>query len=340
MKTFLRCAAVTLALLALSGCAKPNTDPAETLKPSENPTTAVTTPTTPTAPGQTGWVTVDKKIYYYLPDGSCVVGKTKIGENTYYFDQIGILQSGWVTLDGEQFYFNNDGTMQVGWLSIDGTQYYFMPDGAMARGQVEIDGKNYFFTSAGAEVLVVNPWNHLPEDYDPDLVTFGEPMGKDGSQVSRVCYDALEEMINDCNKECPTVYVISSYRSYDYQAGLFENRIQRFQNEGYSREEAERLAATVVAQPGTSEHHTGLAVDIIDTRSWELTEIQETLPGQQWLMENCWRYGFVLRYPEGTTDSTGIIYEPWHYRYVGKELAEELHNSKLTLEQYLENLTD
>ena len=243
-------------------------------------------------------------------------------------------------MDGKTYYCLRDGSYITGWTTIDGQDYYFRPDGTMAQGQVEIDGQNRFFTSTGAEVLVVNPWNAVPEGYDPDLVTVSEEISREGTKVSRSCYDALVQMITDCNKECPTVYIISSHRTYDYQAGLFENRIQRFQNEGYSRDEAETLAAAVVARPGTSEHHLGLAVDIIDTRSWDLTEIQETLPGQQWLMENCWRYGFILRYPKGTTDSTGIIYEPWHYRYVGTELAKELYDAGLTLEQYLEDLTD
>ena len=103
-------------------------------------------------------------------------------------------------------------------------------------------------------------------------------------------------------------------------------------------DQAKNEAAKVISVPGTSEHHLGLAVDIVDTRSWNLNEEQENLPGQKWLMNNCWRYGFILRYPVGTEEQTGIIYEPWHYRYVGTELAEELHKSGLTLDEYLKNL--
>ena len=318
MKTFFRCAAVFLALMMLSGCTKPNTNPTESTPPTGNPTVP-SNPTDPSESAKTGWVTVDGKTYYYLRDGSCMTGKVEISGKTYYFDSAGVMQTGWITLDN--------------------LSYYFLPDGAMAVGQVEIDGRNRFFTADGQEVLVVNPWNALPDGYDPDLITMGEPYGKDGTQVSRVCYEALKQMIDDCNKECPRVYIISSFRSVEYQEGLFENRIQRFQNEGYSREEAEKLAASVVARPGTSEHHTGLAVDIIDTRSWDLTEIQETLPGQQWLMANSWRYGFILRYPKDTIESTGIIYEPWHYRYVGVELATAVFESGLTLEEYFESLS-
>ena len=111
-------------------------------------------------------------------------------------------------------------------------------------------------------------------------------------------------------------------------------------NPSLSREEAEIEAAKTVAIPGTSEHQLGIAVDIIDTQNWSLVEEQENLEGQQWLMENCWRYGFILRYPKGTTDITGIIYEPWHYRYVGLELAQEIHGLGITLEEYLDMLTE
>ena len=89
-----------------------------------------------------------------------------------------------------------------------------------------------------------------------------------------------------------------------------------------------------VALPGTSEHHLGLAVDILNNKE----------AGKQaldWLGQHCWEYGFILRYPENTTDITGIIYEPWHYRYVGKEVAQEIHElGDITLEEYIQNLTE
>ena len=343
-------------LLILSGCGKQNSDPTI---PSGNDPGQQPTETAPTAPGKAGWVMADGKTYYFLPDGSVITGKVTIGEHTYCFDSTGLMLTGWQELGGKQYYFDDQGHMHKGWLElggkrhyftdtgdaasgwlkVEGTTYYFLAKGEMARGKVEIDGRNRFFTSAGKEVLVVNPWNAIPEDYDPDLVSVSSDIRQSGTKVSSVCYDALVEMINDCNAESPQVHILSSYRTYDYQAGLFENRIQRFENQGYSRAEAEKLAAAVVARPGTSEHHSGLAVDIIDTREWSLEETQADLPGQQWLMKNSWKYGFILRYPKGTTDSTGIIYEPWHYRYVGKELAKELYEAGQTLEEYLDALT-
>jgi D-alanyl-D-alanine carboxypeptidase len=164
--------------------------------------------------------------------------------------------------------------------------------------------------------------------------------GVEGSKVDRSCYNALIEMIDDCNAQCPRAAVISSYRTWEYQQKLFDNKVNRLMKAGLSQEDAQTQAATVVAVPGTSEHQLGLAVDIIDTRSWQLDESQEDQPAQKWLMENSWKYGFILRYPPDTTEFTGIIYEPWHYRYVGKEIAAELHELGVTLEEYLRDLTE
>ena len=257
----------------------------------------------------------------------------------YYLYEDGSFARGWLELDGKKYYFNEDGILQTGWLELDGKTYYLREDGAMARGQVQIGEKNYFFTSAGAPILLVNPWNYVPEDYSPDLVKLSNKIAYEGAQVDRSCYEALVAMMADCNKNSgATVYILSAYRSHSTQTKNFNNKVNRLINEGYSPEQARIEAAKVVAVPGTSEHELGLAVDIIDTRIWDLVNEQANLPGQKWLMENCWRYGFVLRYPEDKTAITGIVYEPWHYRYVGTEVAAELHTSGLTLEEYIQSL--
>ena len=92
----------------------------------------------------------------------------------------------------------------------------------------------------------------------------------------------------------------------------------------------------MVAVPGTSEHQLGLAVDIVDKSYQILDKKQETTAVQKWLMEHAWEYGFILRYPNGTTDLTGIIYEPWHYRYVGRDAAADIRDKGVTLEEYIE----
>ncbi len=242
---------------------------------------------------------------------------------------------GWVELDGEKYYYQN-GTALTGWLQLADGLYYLRSDGTMARGEEEIDGVRHYFTSAGREILLVNPWNYVPEGYEPTLRALPTSISLEGKEVDDACYDALVEMMNACKAAGHNVCVVSAYRTHSYQEYLFERQVtKQMANYGYTREEAEKAAATISAIPGTSEHQLGLAVDIVDTQSWELSEIQETLAGQQWLMENSWKYGFILRYPNDTTEETGIIYEPWHYRYVGTEVAAELHESGQTLEAYL-----
>lgn len=130
--------------------------------------------------------------------------------------------------------------------------------------------------------------------------------------------------------------ICSSFRTYDYQENLFENRIERAEREEHLEGiEAEEAAAFWVAPPGASEHQTGLAVDIVDADYLELDEGQEETATQQWLMIHCAEYGFILRYPTDKSATTGIGYEPWHYRYVGKEAASAITQSGLCLEEWL-----
>ena len=130
--------------------------------------------------------------------------------------------------------------------------------------------------------------------------------------------------------------ICSSFRTYDYQENLFKNRIERAEREEHLEGiEAEEAAAFWVAPPGASEHQTGLAVDIVDADYLELDEGQEETATQQWLMIHCAEYGFILRYPTDKSATTGIGYEPWHYRYVGKEAASAITQSGLCLEEWL-----
>ena len=130
--------------------------------------------------------------------------------------------------------------------------------------------------------------------------------------------------------------ICSSFRTYDYQENLFENRIERAEREEHLKgTEAEEAAAFWVAPPGASEHQTGLAVDIVDADYLELDEGQEETATQQWLMIHCAEYGFILRYPTDKSAITGIGYEPWHYRYVGNEAASAVAQSGLCLEEWL-----
>ncbi|MBO5700878.1 MAG: M15 family metallopeptidase [Clostridia bacterium] len=179
-------------------------------------------------------------------------------------------------------------------------------------------------------LVLINPWHPLPEDYTFELTTV---TGK--YQVDSRCADALKAMLADCKAAGYTPYICSAYRTWDDQVYLFDKKVKSFTDKGYSEAEAKVLAAKETAVPGTSEHQLGLAADILCTsRPW-LDEGQANTETQKWLMANCHKYGFILRYPKGTTDITGIIYEPWHYRYVGVEIATEIMTRGITLEEYL-----
>ena len=123
---------------------------------------------------------------------------------------------------------------------------------------------------------------------------------------------------------------VSGYRTYDRQKINFENRIAVYQNQGYSKAKATDLAAQVILPPGTSEHNAGLAMDIVS-----LETSFENTAAFRWLCENAADYGFIMRYPKDKTDITKITYEPWHWRFVGIEMAKDIKSSGKTLEEYL-----
>jgi len=186
-------------------------------------------------------------------------------------------------------------------------------------------------TSSKSSLILVNKWNPIPDDYAVDVKEL-----PNHQRVAAVCYDDLMLMLSDCEDAGLNPVVCSGYRTLKDQNTLFNNKVKRVMEQGYDQQTAVLLAGTEVAYPGTSEHHTGLAVDIVDRDYPVLDASQESRPTQQWLLENCWKYGFILRYPSDKTTLTGIIYEPWHYRYVGREAAEEIYKQGICLEEYLQ----
>lgn len=185
------------------------------------------------------------------------------------------------------------------------------------------------------QLLLVNPWNSMPEGYRVELKRL-----RNGHAVDARAYPDLQRMLDDCRAAGLRPLICSSYRSQETQQRLYENKIRQLMREGLSREEATAQAGAVVAVPGTSEHQTGLAVDLVDKSYQHLDDAQASTEVQQWLMENSWKYGFILRYPEEKSDVTGIIYEPWHYRYVGEPAAREMRELGLCLEEYIEWLDE
>ena len=180
-------------------------------------------------------------------------------------------------------------------------------------------------------LILVNPWHKLPEGYTVETTTL-----LNGESIDSRCYSALSQMLNDCQEQSGGIPIVcSSYRPHEKQVLLYDDQVKSLMSAGKTKEEAEKEAGTVVAVPGTSEHELGLAVDICDSENQLLDESQADTNTQKWLMENCWKYGFILRYPKNKSDITGIIYEPWHYRYVGNEVAREIQESGICLEEYL-----
>ena len=303
----------------------------------------------------TGWQTIEGTPYYFLENGQAASGTLIIGEKRHHFttggvpatgwfeyegrhiflDQTGTACTGWQRIYGMPYYFDEMGFPYSGWLEQNGKTYYLNPDGSAARGYHLIDGVVHYFASNGEKILLVNPWNHLPEDYTVNLKEIYE-----GHQVAAEAYPDLQQMLSDCEAAGCAPIVCSAYRSQEYQEMLYQRKIDRLMKTGMKRKQAEATAGTVVAIPGTSEHQLGLALDIIDDSNRTLDRSQENTQTQQWLMAHSWEYGWILRYPNGKTDLTGIIYEPWHYRYVGKEIAAELHSLDMCLEEYFNMLTN
>lgn len=180
-------------------------------------------------------------------------------------------------------------------------------------------------------LILVNGEHPLSQDFSvPELTQL-----KNGHAIDSRVYPSLQAMMDAARGAGYEPLICSSFRTWDKQAELFERKVSSCMDQAADREEAEALAAVWVARPGASEHQAGLAVDIVDKGYQLLDQAQEDRPVQQWLMEHCAEYGFILRYPTDKSALTGVGYEPWHYRYVGEEAAKAIMDGGLCLEEYL-----
>ena len=173
-------------------------------------------------------------------------------------------------------------------------------------------------------LTIVNKYNYVTRDYIPkDLIEINN------LKINKEAYEAYLEMKEAMNKDNLNIRIISAYRSYDYQENLYNN---------YLKYETRTLVDTYSARPGYSEHHTGLAIDIdngqLDYNKFYLTK------EFNWMNDNAYKYGFILRYPKDKEKITGYKYEPWHYRYVGKEVAEYIKKHNSTYEEYYYEFID
>ena len=184
-------------------------------------------------------------------------------------------------------------------------------------------------------MILVNCWNPAPEGLTVELEEI-----EHGYHVDARIAEDLRTMLEDARAQGLSPWICSAYRSHEKQVRLYNSKVREYLNEGYSTEDARSEAGKWVAVPGTGEHETGLAVDIVALDYQLLDEGQEETMEQQWLMENSWKYGFILRYPNNRSEKTGIYYEPWHYRYVGKETAKIIYEMDICFEEYLEAISD
>ncbi|MGM9631712.1 MAG: D-alanyl-D-alanine carboxypeptidase family protein [Eubacteriales bacterium] len=200
----------------------------------------------------------------------------------------------------------------------------------------------YISSSEEYIYILANKQNPLKEGFavpDEDLTEIPSQYRKDSRiYLYTTAEMALEAMMQDMYEAGHTdTYVTSAYRSYEYQEWLFNKYIEQEMAGGLSREDAIEKVLTYSSEPGKSEHHTGLCIDFTTKSIGGVVEdVFETTEVYAWLIENSWKYGFVLRYPSDKMDITGYSYEPWHYRFVGLKVASEMHQTGLCYEEYLE----
>lgn len=206
----------------------------------------------------------------------------------------------------------------------------------LVRDHAFVNGDYVEYTKTGVEeldewyLLLTNRWNPVGESFEPKSLVLAET-GVANGKIDARAYGAYLDMVEAASNDGVNIYGVSIYRTYNYQKNLFERRVNDRMNEGLTREEAEAKVATGTALPGTSEHQIGLAVDFNQIK----TSFENTKAGK-WLRNNCTDYGFILRYPADKTDITGIIYEPWHFRFVGIKHAKRMEELDMCMEEYVE----
>jgi len=187
--------------------------------------------------------------------------------------------------------------------------------------------EGYFFISDYDRVVVNKNYvltsNYKPNDLVPVKIDFLPEVTEEERYMTAESAKAVEEMVDAASKDAIYLYGLSGYRSYETQKNLYEYNVET-QGESYSDK--------YVAKPGASEHQLGEAMDLATSSGW----IYEGCPEANWIANNAYKYGFIVRYEAGKEDITGYNYEPWHVRYVGSEMAEKIYNDRITLEEFAE----
>lgn len=186
-------------------------------------------------------------------------------------------------------------------------------------------------------MVLVNHTSKMPDDYTFDTKECGSATAVNKTLQTVAC-DAFLSMQKAAAADGVTVWMQSGYRSVKYQTSLYERKTKYYLDKGYDNAAAKEKAAAVVNPPGYSEHNCGLAADLNSPEHTGLDEGFEKTAAFRWLCEHAGDYGFILRYPKDAEDKTEIIYEPWHWRYVGVENAAKINASGLCFEDYIETL--
>ena len=174
-------------------------------------------------------------------------------------------------------------------------------------------------------LVVINKDNPIPNNYMIALSSY------QGKQINSALKNDLNDMVTAASRAGVRIFICSGYRSIGHQTRLFNAEVLRRRRQGHSEKEAQLRAAMVVARPKTSEHNTGLAIDFNCVRD-DFYKTKEFA----WLINNAHKYGFILRYAKDKVDKTCVVYEPWHFRYVGKEHSSKIIESGLCLEEYIQ----
>lgn len=318
-----RIIAVLLLLIILftfSCCKKDEVDPFGNTVPEEMSTTENTTE----APSAEESTTEKGKILYATavvnvreePNTDCdVIGQLSLGESIELIEH---LDNGWsaVRYSGERYYISTQYLSEK--KPSDKTEFV----DPLAAERIVVDP-----TEGNPYLVVVNAKRAADETYKPVLTEIFDT----GYYMEEGVTPYYEEMYTAAKKDGITLTPYSAYRSYERQKNNYINLTKQYKSQyKLSEEDAARKAATVILPPGTSEHNLGLAMDICNTRD-DFANTKEF----KWLTENAHKYGFILRYTAEKQDITGIVPEPWHWRFVGVEYAEAIKDSGLCLEEYL-----
>lgn len=305
----------------------------------------------------TGWQKIDNTWYYFKSSGKMTKGWQKVSGKWYYMDTNGKMQTGWQKINGKWYllaksgrmltgwqkvkntwyYMDASGAMQTGWLKLGKKWYYLKPSGAMVNDRITIKKKTYFFESNGKwldfnntndKYIIANKKHSLSSNYVPNNLVTPNVINRGGLTMTSEAASALEKMFAAAKKDGVTLVGGSGYRSYATQASTYNYWVSVH---------GKSTADTISARPGYSEHQTGLAIDISDASgATYLSQAFENTAEGKWLKDHAYEYGFVLRYLKGKEYITGYAYEPWHYRYIGKEYAKKIYNNGnvYTLEEY------